>query len=325
MINIEITLNGEDYESFKVMPSWFTYKQLKDAIKTRFSLNIDDDFEIFDFSNKEFSISSLTTNVESKFQLALLNKRRNHIVNQFQSQDSIEEIKGKSNVMIDEISKYKYSCYHKGCRKTFKSPDKLFSHIKNHYKNKPFRCEFEGCGKSFLWKGQLRNHQTTHAEQKRFHWKYPGWDLSYPKKSRLLVHERIHTGERPFVCPFEGCGKSFSEKGNLKTHIRTHTGEKPYFCSFKGWGKRFTTQGHLVDHERRHRDEKPYKCDIWGRAFMRSSTVKVHMKTHERNVIEVKPMERKSINKLEVKVETAEDKIIPIMPQTIKQKVNIKV
>ena len=91
----------------------------------------------------------------------------------------------------------------------------------------------------------------------------------------------MHTGERPFECPHEGCNKRFSEKGNLKTHIRTHTGEKPYFCSFKGCGKRFTTQGHLVDHERRHRDEKPFKCTVCSKAFMRSSTLKVHMKTHD--------------------------------------------
>eukprot|EP00345_Euplotes_harpa_P014821 CAMPEP_0168341954 /NCGR_PEP_ID=MMETSP0213-20121227/15052_1 /TAXON_ID=151035 /ORGANISM="Euplotes harpa, Strain FSP1.4" /LENGTH=154 /DNA_ID=CAMNT_0008348651 /DNA_START=699 /DNA_END=1163 /DNA_ORIENTATION=- len=51
----------------------------------------------------------------------------------------------------------------------------------------------------------------------------------------------------------------------------------------KGCNKRFTTQGHLVDHERRHNDEKPYKCEVCGKDFMRSSTLKVHMKTHDRD------------------------------------------
>lgn len=174
MINIEVTLNGEDYESFKISPPSFIYNQLKDSIKSRFTLSSDDDIEIYDFSNKEFALNSLNPNAENKFQLALLNKRYNPMRSQFRSQDSLEEAKVKSNVMTDDISKNKYSCYYKGCRKSFKVIDKLFNHIKNHFKNKPYQCEFEGCGKSFLCKGQLRNHQTTHAEQKRFHCKFPG-------------------------------------------------------------------------------------------------------------------------------------------------------
>ena len=319
MINIEVTLNGEDYESFKISPSSFIYKQLKDSIKNRFTMSSDEEFEIYDSSNKEFTLNSISPNADNKFQLALLNKRFNQIPNQYRSQDSMEEVKGKNNQMADDISKSRYSWYFTGCRKTFKLIDKLFSHIKNHYKNKPFRCDFEGCGKSFLCKGQLRNHQTTHAEQKRFHWKFEGWDLSYPKKSRLIVHERIHTGERPFICSFEGCGKRFSEKGNLKTHFRIHTGEKPYFCSFKGWNKKFTTQGHLVDHERRHNNEKPYKWEICGRAFMRSSTVKVHMKTH--GVVEVKPIQKQQMEMTEIKAEIHEENIFTIVSQPVKQKV----
>ena len=283
MINMEVTLNGEDYKHLNINPATWTYSLLKQTLKSQFMLSADEDFEVFDSNYREFSILSLSNANNKKFKIVLLNKR-------YQPNESLKLSESNSNTdakdigdgLTDEISKNKSSCFSSGWRKTFKSPSKLFVHAKIHFKNKPYHWEFEGWGKSFLWRGQLRNHQNTHSSMKKFCWKYPGCDHSYSKKSRLVVHERWHTGERPFHCPFPDWGKNFTEKGNLKTHIRTHTGEKPYFWTVKGWGKRFTTQGHLVDHERRHKDEKPYQCATCGKAFMRSSTLKVHMKTHTR-------------------------------------------
>lgn len=288
MLNIEATFNGEDFEEVQVDSQSWTYSGLKTTLKSQFLLSSDEDIEIYDSENKEFSSASLISWRSKKFRVALLNKRYVPEAYLKGSNNSVsEDTKELESGLTDEISKHKYSCCSKGCRKTFKAPAKLFNHIKIHFKNKPFQWEVKDCGKMFLCKGQLRNHMSTHTEQRRFHCKHPGCDSSYSKKSRLVVHERSHTGERPFVCPYEGCGKSFAEKGNLKTHVRTHTGEKPYFCSVKGCNKRFTTQGHLVDHERRHKDEKPYEWEVCGKAFMRSSTVKVHMKTHGKNLISV--------------------------------------
>ena len=277
-------MNGEDYKQITVNPISWTYSALKQTLKDQFFISNDNDIEVFDSENKEFSILSLSKTNNKKFKVVLLNKRYQPDQNsKFSDSNSNTEAKDLENGLNDEVSKNKFSCFTKGWRKTFKSPAKLFSHAKIHFKNKPYHWEYEGWGKSFLWRGQLRNHQNTHNSTKKFSWTHPGWDHSYSKKSRLVVHERCHTGERPFQWPFPDWGKSFAEKGNLKTHIRTHTGEKPYFWTVKGWGKRFTTQGHLVDHERRHKDEKPYKCTTCGKAFMRSSTLKVHMKTHLRS------------------------------------------
>jgi hypothetical protein len=54
---------------------------------------------------------------------------------------------------------------------------------------------------------------------------------------------------------------------------------------------------------------------------MRSSTVKVHMKTHDRNVTEVKLIQKQPEQKIEIKTEIAEERIAQIAPQPVKQKV----
>lgn len=258
----------------------YQYGPFWNMLKNMFEIENDTNIEVYDSDGEELSKAILLPNSRKKLQIVLINKRFENNNNDAASASGDDEAKSNGNLIKDELSKNKFRCYFKACRKTFKIPLKLINHIKIHFKNKPFKCEYEGCDKSFLCKGQLRNHQSIHIDVKKFNWTFEGCDKSYNKKSRLLVHMRVHTGEKPFACKFEGCNKRFAEKGNLKTHIRTHTGEKPYFWSFEDCGQSFTTQGHLVDHERRHRDEKPFKCNIWNKAFMRSSTVKVHMKTH---------------------------------------------
>ena len=63
--------------------------------------------------------------------------------------------------------------------------------------------------------------------------------------------------------------------------MRIHSGEKPFACSIPGCEKTFTTQGHLTDHLRRHSGDRPFKCNLCSQAFMRSSTLKIHMRRHE--------------------------------------------
>ena len=175
-------------------------------------------------------------------------------------------------------------CSYSDCMREFNETGNLKTHMRKHTGDRPFHCVFENCDKSFITKGHLQTHLLIHTGEKPFKCKICGKD--YSRSGRLKIHLRTHTGEKPFKC--KDCGKSFTENGNLKTHMRIHTGEKPFRCEFANCGRSFTTQGHLTDHKRKHTNARPYICEICNQSFMRSSTLKMHIKRHAQNEIDEK-------------------------------------
>ncbi|XP_061433564.1 oocyte zinc finger protein XlCOF8.4-like isoform X7 [Lethenteron reissneri] len=61
-------------------------------------------------------------------------------------------------------------------------------------------------------------------------------------------------------------------------HTRPHTGEKLYACNV--CGRAFTRSSTLRLHERRHTGEKPHRCDLCGHAFLRAVQLRIHLRTH---------------------------------------------
>ena len=128
----------------------------------------------------------------------------------------IDYIKGKKK------KSYLYICPFKECKRKFKYRNNLMTHVRTHYKIKPFICTF--CSKSFNEKGNLK------------------------------THERIHTGERPYQC--KECSKNFKTFGQLKDHILSHTDYKPFQCPY--CFKNYRRKGILKHHMKIHLKDPQY-------------------------------------------------------------------
>ncbi|XP_053617118.1 zinc finger protein 41-like [Plodia interpunctella] len=78
-------------------------------------------------------------------------------------------------------------------------------------------------------------------------------DKVFDKWKKLYLHRRFHN--KTVVCPLD-CGKKFATKGDLERHLRIHTGVKPYHCS------------------------------VCSQSFTQNSTLKSHMKTVHKDLVD---------------------------------------
>lgn len=61
--------------------------------------------------------------------------------------------------------------------------------------------------------------------------------------------------------------------------MRRHSGERPFKCTY--CSSAFMRSSTLKIHIRRHTGEKPYRCNVCGKCFSESGNLKTHMRTHE--------------------------------------------
>lgn len=163
------------------------------------------------------------------------------------------------------------------CNKGLSQVSSLNRHMRMHRGERPHECQ--ECGKRFLEKGKLVLHQRLHAgepPEKKF--KCNMCDRGFTLSANLRTHMRIHTGEKPYSCP--QCGKAFKRSSDVSSHLRSHTGERPYKCP--QCPKAFTMLSHRNRHQLIHTGEKPFKCDLCGKGFTQPSSVKAHLKVHEK-------------------------------------------
>lgn len=138
MLNINATINGENFKEVSIPEVKYTYKYLKDILKEQFAISTDNEIEVYDDNNSEISKIKLDSNCPMNLKIALINKRhRKGPIEKTKlfNEDGTEIV----NVLKDDISIHRYNCSSASCRKTFKDASKLFTHIKIHFRNKPFQ------------------------------------------------------------------------------------------------------------------------------------------------------------------------------------------
>ena len=164
----------------------------------------------------------------------------------------------------------KYACHL--CEKAFTDKGNLVLHIKRHTGEKAYSCE--KCGKAFISSNVLKNHiERVHLGIKPFSCRICGKCFVSPQT--LREHERLHTGEMPFSC--DVCDKKFAASSNLALHKQIHSAEI-FPCD--QCDKTFNTNAQRTKHKSIHSGK--YTCDICNRAFINSTVLDIHKRSHSK-------------------------------------------
>eukprot|EP00795_Rhopilema_esculentum_P017390 gene17390-8988_t len=143
--------------------------------------------------------------------------------------------------------------------------------------------ECDVCNKVFANRSSLREHQRMHSGEKPYICSI--CDKGFIRMGHLRQHMCSHTGLWPFKCG--ACGKGFMNPSRVTRHMRVHNDERPCVCD--QCGETFKEPHHLSRHMHLHSGLKPFKCPICeDRYFIQAGNLKIHMKTHEREMADSK-------------------------------------
>ncbi|KAL7634435.1 UNVERIFIED_CONTAM: hypothetical protein RMT77_014812 [Armadillidium vulgare] len=206
----------------------------------------------FESEEEEYFAQILT----SKFPLLLLKKFSHKelmtlMMNAAEGEKDLEvKSTSKSKPQRAEVPQQNIKKYHvenlscRYCKFSFKSKDKLKTHLKTHNKRK-FKCAH--CSYECNFKSILKKHMLIHSNIKL----YKCSDCSYEcnHKENLKRHMLTHTNVKLFKC--SSCPYECNRKESLKIHMLTHANVKLFKCSDCSY--ECNHKGHLKTHVFTHK------------------------------------------------------------------------
>lgn len=110
MLNIEATLNGEDFSAVKIPKAQYSYNELKDRLKSAFTLGINEEIEIYDEDENEIRNTPIIENERKKLHIAIINKHYETADSRSTNRSNRnEESKPSKGEVKDNIGKNKYN------------------------------------------------------------------------------------------------------------------------------------------------------------------------------------------------------------------------
>lgn len=168
----------------------------------------------------------------------------------------------KNKEIIKELAILKEEFICLICKKIF--PTKSLFNKHNETENHNNICPLTNCQKIFNTKEKLRSHMSLHNENPKYICNI--CEKKFPIPQYLKIHMRIHQEDKKFACG--DCNLTFKRRDHLTRHLRIHQSVKEFRCNFDGCSK----------------------------AFHRTDKLKLHLKTHEIGLKNLKSKNSKSIN-----------------------------
>ncbi|XP_035700591.1 zinc finger protein 600-like isoform X2 [Folsomia candida] len=200
------------------------------------------------------------------------------------------------------------------CRKLFKNPAVLESHVTRSHSCQPklvcsvcckeygtrqdlqrhfnakhistprprYPCKFPGCGKTYLEKSTATHHFQLEHVQNLVRFPCPLCEKEFKDKAYVAKHIAIHTTEKSHKC--EICQKSFVEAVSLKNHkIHQEKSVRPVFaCTF--CLDSFLSYAGRRDHIQTYHKREKYPCSLCDKIFSSKSGLRQHkIAKHSKN------------------------------------------
>uniref|UniRef100_A0A803K5E9 Zinc finger protein 347 n=1 Tax=Xenopus tropicalis TaxID=8364 RepID=A0A803K5E9_XENTR len=177
------------------------------------------------------------------------------------------------------------------CGKNFINKRTLRSHQRVHTDERSYICNV--CGKSFRRHTSLLIHERIHTGERPYQCAQCG--KSFVQRQHLTTHLKTHTGEKPFQCA--QCGKGFRWRSELAKHQKVHEDESLLVgvnsCKKKAsleneWKGMNGTPAPLeqsgdvggTEQPRRPPQERLFQCSQCEKAYLRSSDLLKHQRSH---------------------------------------------
>lgn len=176
----------------------------------------------------------------------------------------------------------------KVCLKTLASSNSLKNHIKLHT-NERHKCLV--CDKRFIKLHRLNIHNRENhlpdTDPKRY-FSCSRCDKKYETYSQLRYHTiNSHTNlSGTYTC--DHCQAKLYTRRCLVQHMLKHSSKNGFEC--KVCGKIFLTWYQRDDHENIHSGKRPYQCQLCSKAYTYKPNLTRHLKSHEDDNDEVKPL-----------------------------------
>ncbi|XP_041983700.1 zinc finger protein 91-like isoform X2 [Aricia agestis] len=177
------------------------------------------------------------------------------------------------------------------CKKIYKTKKTLQAHLIRKHRSElsageaPSRTfECPECGKAFVAPSLLRLHMTAHSNTRDYY--CVECDKSFKSEIGLKQHYKIaathaNTAELSFGCDL--CDRKFRCRRDLERHKnREHLQRRPFQCD--KCEKSYLSLWSMSEHKRRAHEgyKRPFDhhCPMCDRVFDRSTTMRMHIRTH---------------------------------------------